>query len=111
MVLLRTGYVIVINGIMAFIVRKFSSIPYLVKETGRKTLMLYVVHVVILYGCAWFPGFYKFYAKSFNPLETIIATMIMFGAMFALVMFSYRFRMIKKISFAYIKRLGINERI
>ena len=110
MVLLRSGYVIVVNGIMAFVIRKFSSIPFIVKEIGRKTLLLYVVHVVILYGCAWFPGIYKYYSKSFNPIETFLATLLMLASMFALVHFSYRYRMIKKISFAYIKRLGINER-
>jgi uncharacterized membrane protein len=110
-VFLRTGYVIIINGIMAFIVRKFNSIPNLIKETGKKTLLLYVLHVIILYGCAWLPGIHNYYSKSFDPLSTFIAALLMLGLMLTVVQFSNKFKMYTKNSFAYIKKLGINERV
>ena len=96
MVLLRVGGVILINGMMAFIVRKLNSIPALVLKTGKKTLLLYVLHILILYCCAWFPFLYKYYAKSFTTLETIIATILMLGAMLAIVQFSDKINMFKK---------------
>ena len=95
-IFLRVGYVILLNGIMAFIVRKFNSIPEIIKETGKKTLMLYVIHVVILYGSAWFPGFYKYLSRSFNPLETLSAVILMLSAMFAIVHFSGKIKQFKK---------------
>lgn len=92
-VFLRVGYVIVINGIMVFMVRKLHSIPQLIIEAGRKTLLLYVLHVVILYGSAWFPGFYKYYAKSFSLINTFIAVLLMFGLMILVVKYSDRFNL------------------
>ena len=103
MVSLRVGYVILLNGIMAFIVRKFDTIPEIIKETGKKTLMLYVIHVVILYGSAWFPGFYKYFSRSFNPLETLGAVILMLSAMFAIVHFSDKIKRIKKQKIAFNK--------
>lgn len=96
MILLRVGYVILLNGIIAFIVRKFNSIPEIIKETGKNTLMLYVIHVVILYGSAWFPGFYKYFSRSFSTLETLAAVILMLTAMLEVVYYSIKIKEFKK---------------
>ncbi len=90
-ILLRIGYVILLNGLMAFIVRKFNSIPKIIKDTGKKTLMLYVIHLVILYGCAWFPGLDRFWGKSLNGWETIAAAIIMVSLMVGIVIFTEKY--------------------
>jgi uncharacterized membrane protein len=95
-IFLRVGYVILINGIIAFIVRKFNSMSSLIKETGKKTLLLYVLHVVILYGCAFFPGFYSYYAKSFTPIETTISVLLMVGVMLSVVLLSEKVKTLRK---------------
>ncbi|MCB0732289.1 MAG: DUF1624 domain-containing protein [Ignavibacteriae bacterium] len=84
-ILLRVGYVILLNGILAFIVRKVNSIPEIIQDTGKHTLALYVIHVIILYGCAWFPGMYKYFSKSFTPVETIISAILMLLSMLFVV--------------------------
>lgn len=95
-VFVRVGYVVLVNGLMAFIVRKFNSIPKIIRDTGKKTLMLYVIHIILLFGCAWFPGLYKYYSKSFTPLETIAAAIVMLGLMLSIVQFTEKFKSIKK---------------
>ncbi|PID62383.1 MAG: hypothetical protein CR986_01745 [Ignavibacteriae bacterium] len=96
-ILLQIGYVLLLNSLLAFIVRKAKKIPWLIKEIGRKTLLLYVVHVIILYGCAWMPGFYKFYAKSFTVGQTLSAAVIMLAAMITLVYLFNKKKHLKKI--------------
>lgn len=95
-IFVRVGYVVLINGLMAFIVRKFNTIPKIIRDTGKKTLMLYVIHIVILYGSAWFPGLYKYYSKSFTPVETIIAVVLMLGLMLSIVQFTEKYKSIKR---------------
>ena len=90
------GGLLLTNRQNLFIVRKFNTIPEIIKETGKKTLMLYVIHVVILYGSAWFPGFYKYFSRSFNPLETLAAVILMLSAMLAIVHYSGKIKQIKK---------------
>jgi uncharacterized membrane protein len=105
LIFLRVGYVILLNSVMAFIVRKLDSIPKIVKETGKKTLLLYVVHVIILYGCAWFPGMYKFYAKSYTSIETIIAALVMLALMLAIVQFWDKVKLLTNKKFEFKKVL------
>lgn len=102
-IFLRLGYVLLLNGIMAFVVRKFNSIPTIINDTGKKTLSLYVIHVIILYGCAWFPGLYKYYSKSFTPVETIIAAILMVVLMLAIVRYSDIIKSFRKRKLAFNK--------
>lgn len=102
-VLLRVGFVLILNAIMAFIVRKFSSIPKLIVDTGKKTMLLYVLHIVILYGSAWFPGFYRYYSKSFNPIETLGTVVLMFCFMILVVLISNKIMILKNEKFALTK--------
>ncbi len=39
LIFLRVGYVILLNGVMAFVVRKLDTIPKIIRETGKKTLI------------------------------------------------------------------------
>lgn len=93
---LRIGYVILLNGIVSFIIRNIKFIPTLVKETGTKTLMLYVIHVIILFGCAWFPGLYKYYNKSFTPFETFVSVVLMFVLMLSIVHYGSKINFIRR---------------
>lgn len=99
-VLLRVGFVLVLNGVMAFIVRKIKTIPKIIIETGKKTLLLYVLHIIILYGSAWFPGFYRYYAKSLTTIETLAVVALMLGIMLAVVQISNKISLMKKAKLA-----------
>ena len=102
-VVLRLGGVFFLSGVMAFVARKITRIPSIILETGKKTLLLYVVHIIILYGCAWFPGLYKYYSRSFNTQETLIAVAMMFIAMLSLVQVSRKVDLLRKLKLALIK--------
>jgi len=92
LIFVRLGYVFIANGIMAFFARNYNNIPKLITDTGKNTLLLYVVHVIILYGCAWFPGFNKYYGKTLNGVQTFVAAVIMLILMLSLVIFVEKFK-------------------
>lgn len=56
-----------------------------------KSLLIYVVHLVILYGCAWFPGFYKIAGQKFSVEITLIFVILMLILSYSLVIFTDRF--------------------
>lgn len=96
LITLRTGYVILLNGIMAYIALRVKTIPHIVKQTGKYTLPIYVVHVVILYGSAWVPGLSLFFSRSMNITNAIIAAIIMVLAMLVMALGIEKFRAHKK---------------
>lgn len=102
-ILLRLGAVIILNSVIVYIARKAKNIPEIVMEIGRKTLLLYVVHIIILYGCVLMPGLNKFYGKSFDVTQTLIAATLMLSSMFSLVIITNKINNIRSKKLVYEK--------
>ncbi len=85
LVFYRISILLLLNGIMAFLSVRLSNIPELVKNIGKNTLLIYVVHVIILYGSAWIPGFGMFYPHTLNIAGSILAAMVLIILMIGMV--------------------------
>ncbi|MBZ0201042.1 MAG: DUF1624 domain-containing protein [Ignavibacteriaceae bacterium] len=85
-VFFRLGFVLVLNSIVSFISLKVESIPKILILLGRNTLLIYVVHLVILYGSAWSVGISLWYSKKLNIGFTIGAALLMISLMVAMVL-------------------------
>lgn len=81
----RLGFVLLLNSAMSYIALQLKEIPLIVRQVGKNTLLIYAVHVVILYGSAWIPGFGMFYPKSLNIAGSIVAAILLIVIMFGMV--------------------------
>jgi hypothetical protein len=88
---------------MAFAVRKINYMPKIIKDIGRKTLSIYVIHLIMLYGCAFFPGLNYYYGKTFSLNNTLLAAFIMLSLMSLMVILSDKLYVIGKQKMALLK--------
>jgi len=86
LVLFRIGFVLLLNAVVSFISLKADSIPKLFIIVGRNTLLIYVVHLVILYGSAWNVGLFQLSGKSFSGWQAFGSAVIMISFMTIMVM-------------------------
>lgn len=98
-IFLRLGVVILLNSIMAAISLFMKDIPEIIKQVGRYTLIIYAVHVIILYGSAWIPGFYMFWPKSLSLKGSILAAILLILLMILMV------HLLEKYKFAFNKKV------
>jgi uncharacterized membrane protein len=96
LIFFRVGFVLVLNAIVSYISLKVSSLPKLIILVGRNTLMIYVVHLLILYGSAWNPGLYGWIGKTFNGVQATISAIVMFGLMILMVLLFDKFKIKNK---------------
>jgi hypothetical protein len=75
---------------------KIENIPKFIILVGRNTLLIYVVHLIILYGSAWSPGLALLYDKSFTGVQSIAAAAGMVVLMTLLVILINLFKMRNK---------------
>jgi len=97
---LRLGFVLMLNGVVALLVIKLENIPEFIKLIGRHTLLIYVVHLVILYGSAWIPGLYNEYGQTLNTPLTLLAVAVMYILMGGMVLGLDKFNKRRKQNFA-----------
>jgi len=53
LVIFRLGIVLLINSLFTYFAAKMVTIPKILILLGRNTLLIYVVHLMILYGSTW----------------------------------------------------------
>jgi len=95
LIFFRLGVVVLLNGIIAFTALKLETVPPLLIQIGKNTLLIYVVHLIILYGSAWNPGFYQSFAHKFSVPVTAGMVVIMLSAMIFMVFVKEKFIFIK----------------
>ena len=95
-ILLRVGFVLVLNSIVSFISLSIETIPRFLILVGRNTLLIYIVHLVILYGSAWNPGLSNLYDKSFTAWQTFATAITMILLMSLMVWVIHKFKIKNK---------------
>jgi uncharacterized membrane protein len=96
LVLNRIGVVVILNGLMALASARVHKIPDIINDVGKNTLLIYVVHVVILYGSAWIPGFGMFWPKSLSVVQSILAAVALIILMIGMAVIVEYFKSFKK---------------
>ncbi|MBI5808141.1 MAG: DUF1624 domain-containing protein [Ignavibacteriales bacterium] len=102
-IFLRLGVVLLLNGFMAAISLYVKNIPDIIKLIGRYTLTIYAVHVIILYGSAWIPGFAMFWPKSLNLTGSILAAVTL------IILMIFMVHMVEKYKFVLKKKPSPSE--
>jgi uncharacterized membrane protein len=84
-ILLRVGFVLILNSVVSFICLEVETIPKILILIGRNTLLIYVVHLVIIYGSAWNRGLNSYFAKSFSAWNSVGIALLMVLTMTGMV--------------------------
>ena len=95
-ILLRVGFVLTLNSIVSFLCLEVKTIPRILILIGRNTLLIYIVHLVIIYGSAWNKGLYQYFAKSFSALHSVGIAALMILAMTGMVILLNKLKMRSK---------------
>ncbi len=96
LILLRIGIVLILNAIVSFISLKVETIPKVFILIGRNTLLIYIVHLMILYGSAWNLGLVYLFDKAFTPVQSISTAILMIALMTAMVLLINKFKIRNK---------------
>jgi uncharacterized membrane protein len=96
LVIIRIGIVLLLTSLFSFISIKMTTIPKILILLGRNTLLIYVVHLLILYGSPWNVGLIKYFNRTLDPITTIALALIMIAAMIGLVLLVYLFNIRNK---------------
>jgi uncharacterized membrane protein len=95
-IMLRFGFVLMLTSFVSLISLTINSIPKFLILVGRNTLLIYIVHLMILYGSAWNPGLNHAFGKTFTAWETFVSAAGMLALMMGLVLLINKLRIKNK---------------
>lgn len=104
-VLLRGGTTLIVLAAVAYLSRRITRLPHIFGAVAQESLLIYFVHLCIVYGSVWNPGLARYYGASLTPAQTLVWIVLVLASMVALAWYwnwwkHVRPRMARVMSFA-----------
>jgi hypothetical protein len=80
-VLLRAGACLVILAAIAHVSRRISRLPHVFGAVAQESLLIYFVHLCIVYGSVWNRGLVQRFGPTLTPGQTVVVVALLMLAM------------------------------
>ena len=80
-VLIRAGTCMLILGAIAYSSRHINGLPHVFGAVAQETLLIYFVHLCIVYGSVWNPGLSQLYGTTLTPGQVLVVVLVLVAAM------------------------------
>ena len=71
----RVGWVLLLWSGVGFLLRLVKNVPSILSIAGQHSLLIYVSHIVVLYGSAWMPGLRQMFGKTLE-LNSVLLVIV-----------------------------------
>ena len=80
-IMLRIGACLIILAAFAHLSRRLHRLPHVFGAVAQESLLIYFVHLCIVYGSVWNAGLVQFYGASRTPLQTMAFVILVVSSM------------------------------
>jgi uncharacterized membrane protein len=94
-ILLRAGTCLIILAVFAYLSRRIHRLPHVFGAVAQESLLIYFVHLCIVYGSVWNPGLSQLYGASRTPLQTLFFVIVVVGSMSVLAWYWNGFKHVR----------------
>lgn len=94
-VMLRIGACLIILAAFAHLSRHIGRLPHIFGAVAQESLLIYFVHLCIVYGSVWNPGLVQLYGPTRTPGQTVVLVVLVVGSMAALAYYWNGFKHVK----------------
>jgi len=81
---IRIGACLVMLAAIAAASQRLTRLPRFFAAVAQETLLIYFVHLMIVYGSIWNSGLAVYYAASLRPMATLLCVLLILASMAAL---------------------------
>jgi uncharacterized membrane protein len=86
-VALRTGASLMLLALVARASQRITRLPHIFGAVAQETLLIYFVHLCIVYGSVWNRGLAQVYGSTLGPAQTVLVVVLLLAAMAALALY------------------------
>ena len=86
-VALRMGASLILLAIIARASQRITRLPHLFGAVAQETLLIYFVHLCIVYGSVWNRGLAQAYGPTLGPAQTVLFVVLLLAAMAGLALY------------------------
>jgi hypothetical protein len=86
-VALRLGASLILLSLIARASQRINRLPHVFGAVGQETLLIYFVHLCIVYGSVWNRGLAQIYGPTLGPGQTVVFVVLLLAAMAGLAVY------------------------
>jgi acyltransferase len=86
-VALRMGASLMVLALVARGSQRITRLPHVFGAVAQETLLIYFVHLCIVYGSVWNRGLAQVYGPTLGPAQTVVFVVTLLTAMFGLALY------------------------
>lgn len=91
----RAGACLVLLSIVAYVSSRLPRLPHVFGAVAQETLLIYVVHLCVVYGSVWNDGLAQRFGATFTPSGTLVAVVALLLAMVVLAFYWNRWKHVR----------------
>jgi uncharacterized membrane protein len=80
-IFVRAGVSLIILGLIAHASRHVTHLPHVFGAVAQESLLIYVAHLMIVYGSIFGPGLYSIYGQTRTPLQILPIVVLLIASM------------------------------
>jgi hypothetical protein len=93
--MLRIGACLIILAAFAHLSRRIHRLPHVFGAVAQESLLIYFVHLCIVYGSVWNTGLIQFFGASLTPLQTLFFVALVVSSMAVLAWYWNGFKHVR----------------
>jgi acyltransferase len=78
---MRTGVSLIILGVVAHASRRITRLPHVFGAVAQESLVVYFVHLCIVYGSVWNKGLVQLVGETLAPIQTVPIVIVLVTSM------------------------------
>ena len=86
-VALRMGASLMLLSLVARVSQRLTRLPHVFGAVAQETLLIYFVHLCIVYGSIWNRGLAQIYGPTLGPWQTVLTVVLLLAAMAGLAVY------------------------
>ena len=94
-IMLRIGACLIILAAFAHLSRRIHRLPHVFGAVAQESLLIYFVHLCIVYGSVWNTGLIQFFGASLTPLQTLFFVALVVSSMAVLAWYWNGFKHVR----------------
>jgi uncharacterized membrane protein len=80
-ILLRAGVCLLIVGAIAHASRALTELPHMFGAVAQESLLVYGLHLLIVFGSVWAPGLLSLYGPTLTPMQLLPIVVLLISSM------------------------------
>lgn len=105
--LIRSGSCLLMLAALAHLSRRIGRLPHIFSAVAQETLVVYFIHLCLVYGSVWNPGLSQAFGPTLEPWAVVLVVILLLSSMAAVAWYWNQFKHVRPRMAVWVARAAL----